>query len=169
MYEAFYLNKKSIYEVSAYPYEDGLTVFIKDITQKKQAEAQLSELQSRFESIINSAMDAIITTDEDKNIILFNQAAEKMFGYTADEVLGKSIYNLISESFRQIPIHPRQEADAGSLPQSNVEKGLNITTHGYRWNNEEFPIEASLSETVVEDKKYLTIIVRDITSRKQAE
>lgn len=164
IFEAFYNNRKNIYEVNVYPYEDGLTVFIKDITQKKQAEVQLSELQSRFESIINSAMDAIITTDESQNIILFNQAAEKMFGYSAAAIIGKPIRQIIPQ-----PLHEPLTNDI-TLGYITVGDGnINKSLYGLRSDGIEFPIEASVSDLKLQEKHYSTIIIRDITLRKQAE
>jgi PAS domain S-box-containing protein len=140
-------------------------VFIKDITQKKMAEAQLSELQSRFESIISSAMDAIITTDESRNIIMFNHAAEKMFGYKADEVLGKSIHIIIPQ--------PLYQSDYTAVDLMNLvdisseDKGKML--YGLRSDGSEFPVEASVSELSLQEKHYFTVILRDITLRKKAE
>jgi PAS domain S-box-containing protein len=165
IYDTSYGNTTHIYDVNIYPYEEGLTVFIKDITQKKMAEAQLSELQSRFESIISSAMDAIITTDESRNIIMFNHAAEKMFGYKADEVLGKSIHIIIPQ--------PLYQSDYTAVDLMNLvdisseDKGKML--YGLRSDGSEFPVEASVSELSLQEKHYFTVILRDITLRKKAE
>jgi PAS domain S-box-containing protein len=164
IYETNYGNQTHIYEANVYPYDEGLTVFIKDITQKKQAEAQLSELQSRFESIINSAMDAIITTDQSRHIIVFNQAAEKMFGYHADEVVGKPIQQIIPQ--------PLYQSDYTAAALSNGAYGNadnNDTLYGMRSDSTQFPIDATVSNLRLEEKNYFTIIVRDITLRKKAE
>jgi PAS domain S-box-containing protein len=153
IFEATYMNQTHTYDVSVYPYEEGLTVFIKDITQKKLAEAQLNELQSRFESIISSAMDAIITTDESRSIILFNHAAEKMFGYRADEVLGKSIQQVISQPLFQSNYTTVDVSYAGI---SNEDMGK--TLFGIRSDGSQFPVEASVSELSLEEKHYFTVI-----------
>jgi PAS domain S-box-containing protein len=164
VFETNFGNHKHIYEVNVYPYDEGLTVFTKDITLRKQAEAQLSELQSRFESIINSAMDAIITTDSSRNIVLFNQAAEKLFGYKVDDVLGLPIQQIIPQPL----YHKGNTGEIPSYPTSGNEDRADVL-YGLRSDGTRFPIEASMSELTLEDKQYLTIILRDVTLRTKAE
>jgi PAS domain S-box-containing protein len=164
IYETNYGNQTHIYEANVYPYDEGLSVFIKDITQKKQAEAKLSELQSRFESIINSAMDAIITTDQSRHIIVFNQAAEKMFGYLAEEVVGRPLQQIIPQ--------PLYQSDYTAAALNNGAYGNadnNDTLYGVRSDSTQFPIDATVSKLSLEEKNYFTIIVRDVTLRKKAE
>ena len=83
--------------------EQGLMVLgtIVDITERKRAEEKLRRSQEQLAGMIGSAMDAIITVDEDHRIVLFNAAAEKMFLYPADEAIGQSLDRLIPERFRR--------------------------------------------------------------------
>ena len=71
-----------------------------DITERKESEQALQESENRLAGIINSAMDAVISVDERQRIILFNSAAEKMFGYSSAEMIGQPISRLIPERFR---------------------------------------------------------------------
>src|SRR5438093_8887440 len=73
---------------------------IRDISERKQAEEALLDSQAQLESIIGSAMDAIITIDSDQRIVFFNTAAEAMFGLSAEEAKGMPIGRLIPERFR---------------------------------------------------------------------
>jgi PAS domain S-box-containing protein len=147
---------------------DGRSIGIgQDVSQRKQAESKVLELQNRIEGIINSAMDAIITTDENQRIVLFNQAAERMFGAKEDEMLGKEINSLIPGRFRSQ--HLQHIKEFGHSGKTNRDMGLNMTIFGLHSSGNEFPLEASISQMLVEDKKYYTVILRDITLRKKAE
>jgi PAS domain S-box-containing protein len=147
---------------------DGRSIGIgQDVSQRKQAESKLLELQNRIEGIINSAMDAIITTDDNQRIVLFNKAAERMFGTREDEMLGKDINALIPGRYRAQ--HTQHIKEFGSSGKTNRDMGLNMTIFGLHSSGSEFPLEASISQMLVEDKKYYTVILRDITLRKKAE
>ncbi|QHT66906.1 PAS domain S-box protein [Rhodocytophaga rosea] len=147
---------------------DGRSIGIgQDVSQRKQAESKLLELQNRIEGIINSAMDAIITTDDNQRVVLFNKAAERMFDIKEEEMLGKDIHSLIPGRFRaQYTQHIREFEFSG---KKNRDIGLNLTIFGLHSSGKEFPLEASISQMLVEEKKYYTVILRDITLRKKAE
>ena len=145
----------------------GLVGVMVDITARKSAELAMQESRARLESIINSAMDAIITVDADQRILIFNRAAETVFGCTADEAKGQLIDQFIPEKSHQA--HRKHIANFGSTGiTSRAMNALgNIT--GVRANGEEFPLEASISQTEVAGQKLYTVILRDITERKEAE
>jgi PAS domain S-box-containing protein len=93
-------------EVSLSPLQtaDGLliTSVIRDISRRKQFEEELRASQARLAGVVDIAEDAIISLNETQQIQLFNQGAEKVFGYTAGEVLGQQIDMLLPERFRQV-------------------------------------------------------------------
>lgn len=140
---------------------------VEDITEKKQAEDALRNSQLQVAGIVESAMDAIITIDTKQNIQLFNRAAETMFGYTADEMIGQPLIKLLPERFRNS--HERHIEQFGGTGASARSMGNLLPLSGIRANGEEFPIEASISKVQVDDKNIFTVILRDITKRKQAE
>lgn len=107
----------------------------------------------RLEAIVATAMDAIISADEAQQIICFNPAAEKMFGISAQEVMGTPIERFIPERFR---------ADAGPT-------GMHGAISALRADGEEFPVEASISQAQIGDERMTTVILRDITERKAQE
>ncbi len=111
--------------------------------------------------IVETAMDGIISMDANQNIVLFNSAAEAIFGWRAAEVIGQSIDKLIPGRFRTD--HRSKVDDFG---QGNIEKrrmGTQRTVIAVRASGEEFPIEASISQTTVGSKKLYTVILRDVT------
>ncbi|MCB0164728.1 MAG: PAS domain S-box protein [Anaerolineae bacterium] len=140
---------------------------MQDITQRKRAEHELNVMQSRLAGIIDSAMDAIITVDADQRIILFNTSAEKMFGLPAGEVLNQPLDRLIPDRFQQA--HRRHIETFGQSRAAN--RPMNNRDHvtGRRANGEEFPIEASISQTRIDDQPLYTVILRDITERVRIE
>lgn len=123
--------------------------------------------QKRLFSIVDSAMDAIITIDAKQRIIMFNNAAEKMFGCTAADVAGTSVMRFIPERFRKA--HNEGIRLFEQIGVSNRRIGELGNVKGRRADGQEFPVEASVSRTEVEGKKLFTIIIRDITDRLRSE
>ena len=130
---------------------------------------QHSETSSKnfFNSIISSAMDAIISVDYSQNIVLFNSSAEQMFGYSAEEVMGKSLSMLMPQKYRQT--HHHHVSDFGETKVTKRRMGNLGNVFGLRKTGEEFPLEASISQVEEDGKKFFTVILRDITERKRTE
>ena len=125
--------------------------------------AALWESRQRYAGIVESAMDAMITIGADQRILLFNSAAEKMFGCSADEAIGDSIGRFIPERFRPaLGEHIKTFAINGIT--SRKMGGLGAIS-GLRANGEEFPIEASLSQCQIDGEKSFTAILRDVSER----
>ncbi len=144
----------------------GLTI-TQNVTERKLAEKQILENQQRYAAIISSAMDAIITVDEEQRITLFNNTAEKIFGFTQSEVIGKSLEILIPPQYRHEHFHHINKF--GNTGVTNRTMGSLGKIYGLKSNGEVFPIEASISQVNVSDKKYFTVILRDITQRLKTE
>lgn len=139
---------------------------MQDITQRKQAEQELHVTQSRLAGIIDSAMDAIVAIDAEQRIVLFNTSAEKMFGLPANEALNQPLDRLIPERFQHIH---RQHIEAfGQAKITNRRMNERYIT-GLRANGEEFSMEASISQTRIDDQPLYTAILRDISERVQVE
>jgi PAS domain S-box-containing protein len=145
----------------------GFAKVTRDITERKQAEEDLRDSRAQLQSIIGSAMDAIISIDEEQRIVLFNAAAEKMFGCSAQEALGSTITRFIPERYRQQ--HWEHVRNFGRTKVTRRAMGALGALFGLRADGREFPIEASISQSEVSGHKLSTVILRDITERKQAE
>jgi PAS domain S-box-containing protein len=118
--------------------------------------------------IIDTAQDAIITIDEDQEIILYNLAAERCFGYSPEDVLGKSLIILLPESVR--PMHHQHVKRFDKEYDGPRECGNNRKEmHGLRKSGEEFPCEVSISKSLFKGTKYFTAIIRDISLRVESE
>lgn len=143
------------------------SVILRDVTERTASENALIESRRRMEGIVQSAMDAIITVDEQQKIVLFNPAAERMFGCSADAAMGASITRFIPERYRAgHDDHIRRFNQTGD---TNRRMGALGAIWGLRASGEEFPIEASISQVMVAGERLSTVILRDITERKTSE
>ncbi|MBO0800252.1 MAG: PAS domain S-box protein, partial [Blastocatellia bacterium] len=134
---------------------------------RKHAEAEVMENRARLAGIIDSAMDGIITIDESQHVILFNNAAEAMFGCPAAEALGQPIDRFLPEPFREA--HREHIRHFGETKVTRRVMGKLGAIHGLHADGHEFPIEASISQVEAGGQKLYTVILRDITLREQAE
>lgn len=122
--------------------------------------------------VLNSAMDAIVTVDEQQRIVLYNRAAEEIFGWPRHAVLLQPLEKLVPERFR--PSHAEQIKRFGSTGVTSRRMGGRSVVYGLRANGEEFPLEVSISYFDTSEGKLFTAIVRDISemerlAREQAE
>ncbi len=147
--------------------QGGAVISHSNITERKRAERALRENEARLAGIVTSAMDAIIAVDADRRIVLFNPAAEKMFGYSASELMGQPISLLLPERFRAA--HDLYIHRFGETGETTRAMGSLGAISGLRRNGQEFPIEASISQSESEEPKLYTVILRDITERLRAQ
>ncbi|MBU6493711.1 MAG: PAS domain S-box protein [Burkholderiales bacterium] len=137
-----------------------------DLTAQRMA-ANLHQNESRLYGIIQSAMEAVITVDEQQNIVIFNPMAERIFLCSAMEAIGTPLNRFIPERFRNI--HERHIENFGKTGVSERQMGPGRPLWGLRANGEEFPVEASISQNRDGQSKLYTVLLRDITDRQQAE
>lgn len=140
---------------------------VTEITEHIRTEQALRLSQGRLAGILDIAEDAIIVTEHDRSMTLFNQGAVKLFGYDPGEVLGKPIDLLLPEQLwadhtDHIDMYA-QTLDAAPRTAQRCE------VFGMRKDGSEFPAEASISKLTVGDRTTFTVIVRDITNRLRTE
>lgn len=147
---------------------EKISASLKEEVQKHEKTRQtLIDTKARLSGIVHSAMDAIISINSDQNIILFNEAAEKMFMVKSEDAVGSSISRFIPDRFKEI--HSHHIRKFGNTGTTNRSMGKLGTINGIRNNGEEFPIEASISQVNVLGEKIYTVILRDVTERKRYE
>ncbi len=134
----------------------------------QRAAAAAHDSEAQLSAIVESAMDAIITVDSEQRIVLFNRAAEQVFRCRRQEALGGPLERFLPVRFRAA--HRAHIERFGHTGVTGRRMGDTTTLAAIRADgSEEFPIEASISQTEVEGRHYFTVILRDITARKQAE
>ena len=122
--------------------------------------------EERLRSVVDNVIDGIVTIDERGIVLSFNRAAEKLFGYAADEVLGRNVNMLMPEPFRsQHDNYVRHYVETGERRII----GIGREVVGQRRDGTTFPMDLAVSEFHVEGVRYFTGIVRDITERKVLE
>jgi len=155
-------------EVIATMMPDGnLLGMVRDITERKQADEKLRKSQEQLAGVIDSAMDAIITVDQEQRIVLFNAAAERAFLFPAEDAIGQPLDRFIPERFRAG--HNNHIDDFGKTHVTRRSMGTLGALYGLRADGEEFPLEASISQVESDGRRLYTVILRDITERKRAE
>lgn len=122
--------------------------------------------EMRFRSLAQSAVDGIVCSDSHDRIVFWNRAAERMFGYSEEEILQQPVVTIIPEPLRAghaFGVERFLSSGAASI------LGKTIEVLGLRRNGEEFPIELSLSSWKGKRDVFFAAIIRDISDRKQAE
>ncbi|HTB93244.1 MAG TPA: PAS domain S-box protein [Candidatus Sulfotelmatobacter sp.] len=140
---------------------------LQDVTSRRLMEEKARSGEARLSAIIHSALSGVITVDEQQNIILFNPAAEQMFGFTEVEVLGRPLDQFIPARYRNAHQHHLRKFGATEIAGRKM--GQREGIFGLRRNGDEFPVEASISHVQYGGKKMFTVILRDVTEEKKAE
>jgi len=126
----------------------------------------LRESEAKFRSVMESAIDAIISGDDEGKIRSWNSAATALFGFVEAEVIGRPIDVIIPERFREAHREGIRRVSSGG--ESRV-IGKTVELAAIRKDGSEFPVELSLATWFLDDTRYYTGIIRDISERKQAE
>ncbi|MBI2820621.1 MAG: PAS domain S-box protein [Acidobacteria bacterium] len=143
--------------------ETGAPVFLSciahDIRQRKEAE-------EKFQALLESAPDALVIVDNGGKICIVNSQTEKLFGYTREELIGRTLEMLIPERLRAR--HPLHRAGYLLNPKRRP-MGEGLELYGLHKDGHEVPVDVALSPLHAESGLLVTAAIRDITQRKQAE
>jgi sigma-B regulation protein RsbU (phosphoserine phosphatase) len=126
----------------------------------------LRESETKFRSVMESAIDAIISADASGVIRSWNNASTALFGFTEDEAIGRPLELIIPERYRKLHQEGIQRVSSGGLSRVI---GKTVEVAAVRKNGSEFPVELSLATWFLDKERYYTGIIRDISERKQAE
>jgi PAS domain S-box-containing protein/diguanylate cyclase (GGDEF)-like protein len=139
-----------------------------DITDLVAADARIREREERLRAILETAAEGIISSDENGLIIEFNAAAERIFGYDSDEVVGKESFGkLIAPPMRDVLVGWLNEHLAGGPPKV-VGRGWREAP-GLRKDGEVVPLELAVTEVQTSEGRLFTAVVHDISERKRFE
>ncbi len=150
-------------ENGAFVKVDGLLL---DITERKEIDTRLQESHYRFRALADTSPDGIIAVDARGIMVFINPAAERQFGYTYSEVMGKNITILIPERYRSAH---REGMDRFLKTREPRIIGKTVELEGLRQDGSEFPIELSLSTWESKEGPFFSAIIRDITERKNSQ
>ncbi len=142
---------------------------VRKLRQEEVLTTNLRDATDRYHHTIDSVMDAVVAVDESLTIRLFNPAAELMFGYKAEYMLGRPLSDLMPKRSRaghDLHVGRFMRSDVASRAMSLAPQ-LDIT--GLRSDGSEFPIESTISQTWIGQHKQLTAVLRDVTQRRRAE
>ncbi|MBL6935440.1 MAG: PAS domain S-box protein [Alphaproteobacteria bacterium] len=145
---------------------NGAVVVFRDISNLRRSLEAIQESETRLNAIFDTAVEAIITIDEKGMVEAFNPAAEKLFGYDADEVVGGSVGMLMPEE------EARQHGGYLTNYLETGEKkviGVGREVVGQRKDGELFAMELAVSETKLENRRIFTGLLRDVTERRHSE
>ena len=144
----------------------GAVISHVDITQRRMGENALAEKEARLSAVLETAVDAIITIDERGTVESINQAVVRLFGYTADELVGGNVSVLMPS-----PDRDRHDRYLKSYQDTGERKiiGIGREVMGRRKDGSTFPLDLSVSEVQLGSRRIFTGFLRDITERKRSE
>jgi len=146
--------------------KDYILAVVEDISDRKAAEAELRDSEAKFRAFLESASEAIMVTNSQGELVVFNAKAEDLFGYNRTEVLGRKIESLMPQRYHSI--HPDHRADYMTHP-SKRSMGKSKALYAQRRDGTEFPIEVGLSTIPTKNGTFVIAFLSDITERQQAE
>jgi two-component system, LuxR family, sensor kinase FixL len=139
---------------------------VRDITARKQAEQEIANNSMRLKVMIDSTLDGLITIDSNAMIQSLNASAERMFGFTREEAIGRNLGILTPDPFRTV----NDGYSASDLKIGEVKIiGIGREVTGQRKDGTVFPMDLTVSAFRAGNESGLVGIVRDITARKLAE
>ena len=139
---------------------------IVDITERKTAEIALQKSEGRFRLVVEAAPNAIVMIDRTGKIAMVNTQAERVFGYSRAELVGRPVDMLVPERFR--PHHPGMREAFFANPQPRA-MGAGRDLYGLKKDGSEFPIEIGLNPIETDEGTMVLSAIVDITERKTAE
>lgn len=137
-----------------------------DISDRRRVETKLHESEARTRAILNTTVDGIITIGENALVESFNHAAERIFGYRADEVIGRNVHVLMPEPYKS-----EHDGYIDNYVETGDAKiiGIGREVTGRRKDGTIFPMELAVSEVDLKGRRIFTGIVRDISERRRLE
>jgi PAS domain S-box-containing protein len=165
-FEAYYAPSDSWVETQAYPHPGGLSIFFRDITERRRAENLLRGRELHFRAMLDNMMDGVMTIDSDSIVKTFNPAAEHITGYLASEVVGNCVSQFacdVNKGTCELGLWHF----LGQEHESGVGKRYEIQVT--RKDGSRFPAEVSVGEMQTGDEWNYIVTLRDISEKKKSE
>ncbi len=165
-FDSYYPPSDRWIETQTYPHSDGLSVYFRDITERRRADNLLRERELHLRTLLDNMLDGVMTVDSNGIIRTFNSAMQRMSGYLANEVIGQNVKILACErnSKECDTALWRFYEDDTSGGAGNRHEVVIIRRDGER-----FPAELSIGEMQVGDEWNYIVTVVDLTEKKRAE
>jgi len=145
----------------------GMMAYFVDVTEQRQQEEALRASEEKLRTISDSALDAVVMMDPAGKVAHWNRAAERMFGYRHEEIMGRNVHHTL------VPDRYRQRAEKGLREFAGSGHGPTVgkvfVLEALRKDGSEFPIEISVSPIRLQGGWWAVAVLRDITERKRAE
>ncbi|MCW8806733.1 MAG: PAS domain S-box protein [Rhodanobacter sp.] len=138
-----------------------------ELRREASLNSALQEADDRYRLTIDSVMDAIVSVDEAQNIVMFNLAAEHMFGVSATDIIGRPLTCLMPMPGREAHEGHVQSFMDSSVPSRGM--AMQVEIFGLRADGREFPLESAISQTMINGKPQFTAVLRDITERHRKD
>ncbi|WP_447978998.1 PAS domain S-box protein [Candidatus Nitrospira bockiana] len=133
-------------------------------SKAERIERALNDSERRLQSVMESATDAIILADPHGSVTAWNPAAQRLFGYPAEQIIGRPLTVLLPARY-----HGAYRVDDLTTPTDSTVIGRTVELHGRRCDGSEFPAELSLGLWKGSDGLFYSAIIRDVTERKEAQ
>lgn len=143
------------------------TILLRRQRREEALAAAMKESDEHLRAMVNSAMDAIVTVDSNQRIVTFNPAAERMFGYSLQQLAGSPLDRLLPERFRKV--HEGNVAAFGRSGVATRMKNTRMEIVGLRADGTEIPLESTITQVTIGGQTQFTAILRDISERRRAE
>ncbi len=143
-----------------------VVAIVHEFTMRKRAEEARREIEEQYRTVVDTAIDAVVSIDENSQIIFVNPAMTKLFGYESAELVAQPLTALMPGSLRDAHKAALQSYLTTGERHLNWQ-GAELT--GLRKDGVEFPVEVTFAETTRQGRRIFTGFVRDITERKRAE
>ena len=145
----------------------GAWALARELKRRRHMEGELRASRAKFEGILSIAVDAIITVDEQQQILHFNHGAERLFGYAESEAIGTPLSRLLPPRYRDSHDRHLNAFASGQVVARRM--GERRSIFGLRRDGTEFPAEAAISRLELPGQRFFTVVLRDISERVRAE
>jgi two-component system, LuxR family, sensor kinase FixL len=144
----------------------GFAKITRDVSERRKAELAMRDSERRLRSILDTVPDAIIVIDAIGCVHSFSSAAERLFGYREDEIIGKNVKLLMPSPYAE-----HHDGYLGRYMATGERRiiGIGRVVVGLRKNGETFPLELSVGEFMLGDDRFFTGFVRDLSERQRTE